>query len=159
MESRAFYEALETPVSYVEDNLYIGSRRGARDKSMLDAFEIKRIIQIQDEPVPPFHPAHFQYLTYGFLDDENYDIVTILPEALAFIKQGQDANESVFVHCNAGVSRSASVVLSYLRAKYQLSYCEALARLVQARACVGPNDFFEVKLKAIPTADLVAMIS
>jgi len=144
----AFYEALETPISFVEENLYIGSRRGARDKALLEAYGIKRIIQIQDDTIEPFFPGEFEYLCYGFLDDEVYDITSILPETLAFIKRAQDANESVLVHCNCGVSRSASVVLSYLRAKYDLSYEEALGRLVKARACVGPNDFFEEKLKA-----------
>jgi hypothetical protein len=160
MESQAFYLALETPVSYVEDFLYIGSRRGAREKDLLkEVYGIKRVVQIQDSPVPPFYPDDFQYLCYGFLDDDFTDnIVAILPEALNFIKQGQDNLEPVFVHCNAGVSRSASVVLCYLRAKYQLSYREALSRLVEARACVGPNDFFAERLEKLETEDLMRML-
>lgn len=45
-------------------------------------------------------------------------------------------------YSNAGVSRSAAVVLGYLMSSNRLSLAEAMEVLRQARPCVKPNEGF-----------------
>lgn len=44
-----------------------------------------------------------------------------------FIKQALEQGGSVFVHCYAGVSRSATILVAYLMAEHQMSMFYALS--------------------------------
>jgi predicted protein tyrosine phosphatase len=52
------------------------------------------------------------------------------------------------VHCYAGVSRSASVVIAYLMTRYALKAQDAYALVEQRRPCINPNPYFERELFA-----------
>ena len=51
------------------------------------------------------------------------------------------------VHCNDGMSRSASLVIAYIMQTYGLDFKTALNHVQQRRFCVQPNDGFEQQLK------------
>lgn len=51
------------------------------------------------------------------------------------------------VHCNAGVSRSASIVIGYLMLREGLSFDDALRQVKLARPSVCPNPGFYQQLK------------
>ena len=53
----------------------------------------------------------------------------------------------VLVHCGAGVSRSAAIVVAYLCRYAGMSYCEALALVKLRRPQVAPCDAFEHAVK------------
>lgn len=57
------------------------------------------------------------------------------------------ANRNVLVHCHAGVSRSATIVIAYLMAKYNMFANEAIDFLKSKRECIQPNDRFMQNLK------------
>jgi hypothetical protein len=59
---------------------------------------------------------------------------------------------SVLVHCAAGVSRSATVVLGYLMARQNLSLAAALQHLKEVRPWVSPNPGFMQQLEAYETS-------
>jgi hypothetical protein len=54
----------------------------------------------------------------NLIDSDNPEFIPkqVIDIALKFIKHEQDAGRTIFVHCNAGMSRSPSIVLMYLRA-------------------------------------------
>ena len=69
----------------------------------------------------------------------------------------QEAHPKVFVHCQAGASRSAAVALAYLMAEEGLKLSKAV-ELMRAKREICPNDGFiqqlidfEVKLLATKT--------
>jgi protein-tyrosine phosphatase len=62
--------------------------------------------------LPCVFPFEFRYLSLE-LDDPDREFGKRVPAAMKFIDEGR-ANGAVLVHCGAGVSRSAAVVLSYL---------------------------------------------
>lgn len=66
-----------------------------------------------------------------------------LKSAARFIKKAlKKKHGCVLVHCAAGISRSASVVLGYLVLHGGKSLREAFAHLLQCRPCIWPNEGF-----------------
>lgn len=51
------------------------------------------------------------------------------------------------MHCGAGVSRSATVVLGYLMAREGLTFDAGLARLRAVRPAAAPNAGFAAQLR------------
>lgn len=55
-------------------------------------------------------------------------------------------NRKIFIHCAAGVSRSASFTIAFLMKKMQLSFQEALEFVRKGRKYVNPNSGFRSQL-------------
>ena len=71
-----------------------------------------------------------------FIDDKlNNDISLYFNECFDFIDKGS----IVFVHCHAGVSRSATIVMAYLMRKLKLRYNDAYNYVKKCRKKVHPN--------------------
>lgn len=152
------YESLMEPISMIEDNLFLGNRSGAQEVPILRMCEISSVVQIQSFPTAPFHPESFKYLCLALTDLEDDSLMKILPEALAFIHAEITAGRKVFVHCDAGVSRSGSVVTAYIMATHNLGFEEALKYVQSKRPCVGPNDAFKEQLRALTPEDLARFL-
>eukprot|EP00239_Pterosperma_sp_CCMP1384_P005013 CAMPEP_0197846406 /NCGR_PEP_ID=MMETSP1438-20131217/3155_1 /TAXON_ID=1461541 /ORGANISM="Pterosperma sp., Strain CCMP1384" /LENGTH=326 /DNA_ID=CAMNT_0043458047 /DNA_START=93 /DNA_END=1072 /DNA_ORIENTATION=- len=80
-------------------------------------------------------------------DNPKADLESHLDRVVEFINAGLQAGGGVFVHCGAGVSRSATCVIGYLMAAHKLSMEHALATVAAARPCIRPNDGFMKQLK------------
>lgn len=78
-------------------------------------------------------------------DTPGDDIDAHLESATAWIAAALDARKVVFVHCEAGVSRSASVVLAFRVVRLREPLRKALDETVAARPVVAPRpEFFAV---------------
>lgn len=73
--------------------------------------------------------------------------VDLLPKAVKFIDECLAANHRVLIHCVAGNSRSASVVIAWLMQRHALSFDEALTFVQSKRPSVRPNAGFASALK------------
>lgn len=71
-------------------------------------------------------------------DAEDFDLYRYFDECANFIRD-QIKNTNVFVHCYAGISRSASVVIAYMIKHLGYSLKEALRKCKSARPIVEPN--------------------
>ena len=74
-------------------------------------------------------------------------IIPKIRETKDFIDSSLRAGGKVLVHCNDGMSRSASLVIAYIMQTYGLDFKTALNHVQQRRFCVQPNDGFEQQLK------------
>ena len=63
------------------------------------------------------------------------------------IDKVQGNSGKVFIHCKAGVSRSATITIAYLMKKYKLTYEEALMYVRSKRSIICPNAGFVKQLK------------
>jgi hypothetical protein len=80
------------------------------------------------------------------LDVEYYNLEKDFEEAITFINYARKFG-NVLVHCFAGISRSASIVIAYLMKTEKMSYEEALRLCERKRDITCPNDGFIKQLK------------
>jgi len=93
----------------------------------------------------PSHPEDFVYMTVDIEDHEQQQIAHVFEETIQFIGQGRERG-GVLVNCECGVSRSATIVLSYLMSTLDLTYDQAFLSLRKKRPSVKPNDGFKRQL-------------
>jgi dual specificity phosphatase 12 len=87
-----------------------------------------------------------EYYRVDVEDISREPIELFFPEAAAFIHSWVSREQPVLVHCRAGVSRSASVVMAYLMTYQGYSLHDAFFLVRSRRSCVSPNVGFMEKL-------------
>lgn len=96
----------------------------------------------------PFKGHGITYLKFELEDEESQSISQCFEPAHEFILESKRAATpgGVLVHCYAGVSRSATIVISYLMKHHRMSYSEARKYLRSKRPCICPNPGFSRQL-------------
>ncbi|KAL7749651.1 RNA recognition motif-containing protein [Sorochytrium milnesiophthora] len=89
------------------------------------------------------------YHSYRLEDAEHEHIETIFDECIKLIDQVRDNNGRVLVHCHAGVSRSATIVLVYLMQRMGMTLAEAFDLTFKKRPIIRPNEGFGRKLQQL----------
>lgn len=95
--------------------LFLGSKFPSRDRKALDDLHIRHILNVTWEVTNEFEDSDdFTYHRCVVADKESEDIARYFEECWAFIDDAFRQGSSVLVHCAQGVSRSATIVVSYL---------------------------------------------
>jgi len=81
------------------------------------------------------------------MDLPDTDIVSHFDECFAFIDTARDTGGRVLVHCMAGVSRSASIVIGYLMKVKDMDFVTAFNHVKAKRPTIRPNDGFMHQLQ------------
>lgn len=97
----------------------------------------------------PF-PAEFEYKNLYMMDTPEYDMLQDLEQAIKFIDSAKQSGGRCLVHCNAGVSRSTSLVIGYLIQKSGMSFDRAFQTVHDVYPKLGPNEGFVRQLKQLP---------
>lgn len=113
----------------------------AQNRESLTIIECKHILHCTNSFKPLFE-EHFNYKAFNINDMPQENLLLLLDEGIDFIKHAIDKEETIFVHCNAGVSRSASFVIAYFIREHGLSFEESLNFVRTKRASVFPNSGF-----------------
>uniref|UniRef100_A0A8C2TQ98 Dual specificity phosphatase 19 n=1 Tax=Coturnix japonica TaxID=93934 RepID=A0A8C2TQ98_COTJA len=88
----------------------------------------------------------FIYKTIPILDLPETDITSYFPECFEFIEKAKMQDGVVLVHCNAGVSRAAAIVIGFLMNSERLSFASAFSLVKGARPSICPNPGFMEQL-------------
>lgn len=147
-----FFSVPSTPQdSYNEvyPGIIIGNRQFAKDKEELKKIGITHVVNCAkgtrpgqiDTDASFFKDVAIQYLGLQAKDILTYDISKHFEKAANFIDQALSKGGKIFVHCNQGISRSATVVLAFLMMKRGMNFMNAV-RAVRAKREVMPNDGF-----------------
>lgn len=135
------------PACILDNFLYLGSQ----DCVDIDTIYISKITHILSIgiPMPEGNWNELDSLYVPCLDLPETDLNEIWTISNKFIGTAKENNGKVLVHCNAGVSRSASVVIGYLIMVCGFSFDDAFDLVKNKRNCIRPNDGFLKQLKKL----------
>uniref|UniRef100_A0A4W3GUL0 Dual specificity protein phosphatase n=1 Tax=Callorhinchus milii TaxID=7868 RepID=A0A4W3GUL0_CALMI len=121
--------------------LYLGSAFHASRRDMLDALGITALINVS-ATCPNHFEGHYLYKCIPVEDSHKADISCWFKEAIHFVDSVKNAGGRVFVHCQAGISRSATICLAYLMSSNRVRLDEAFEFVKQRRSVISPNFSF-----------------
>ena len=124
-------------------HLYLGCRKIASSLPNLLECGITRILNCTSSVPNKFeHLDRFAYHQIAVEDSHDVNMIARLPEAFAFIEEARVRGEKVLVHCNAGISRSATVIIGYLMTYYAHTVDTAFEFVKQRKSNISPNFSF-----------------
>ena len=129
-------------INFITDKVFLGNYDAAKSKDLLIKNNITHVLTYGKYMELKFK-NDFKYLQLNIEDIIEEDIENYFKIAFDFIESG----ETVFVHCNAGVSRSPSIVIAYLMRKNKLTFLQAYDKVKTCRDSIFPNESFINQLK------------
>ena len=126
----------------IKDFLWLGNSYAAEDIEDLKKKGIKKILSVWDCIGPIYQDNEFIHKKIKIADVSKANIIQYFGECLNFIK----GDEKVFVHCMAGSSRSASIVIAYIMWSEKKTFSEAFD-FVKSKRLINPNLGFQEQLK------------
>lgn len=118
--------------------LYLGNERDSADITMLRKLGVTKVLNVSRNCANHF-PEYFEYLHVPVEDRVYADISQHFGKALQFIEHARGEGCSILVHCRAGISRSATVIMAYLIQYYGKSMEEAFDFIKLKHPCISPN--------------------
>ncbi|CAG02339.1 unnamed protein product, partial [Tetraodon nigroviridis] len=98
--------------------------------------------------IKPNFPHTFRYLVLDIADSPVENIIRFFPTTKEFIDSCLATGGKVLVHGNAGISRSAALVIAYLMETFGIKYRDAFSHVQERRFCINPNVGFVHQLQA-----------
>ncbi|CAK9822553.1 Dual specificity protein phosphatase 10 [Anthophora retusa] len=127
------------PASRVLPFLYLGNGRDAADLQLLRALGATRVLNVTSQ-LPGYHEERgITYRQIPASDSGHQNLKQYFEEAFDFIEEARKAGSSVLVHCQAGVSRSATIAIAYIMRHKGLSMVDAYKLVKNARPIISPN--------------------
>lgn len=123
-----------------------GSQDVAHNLELLEKYKVTHILNVASH-VNNIYPDKFTYLSLDLRDLPDFPIFCAFPKAFDFIDSAIESGGCVLVHCNAGISRSATIVLAYLIKKKGMPLNDAFSYLRSKRPSSFPNPGFMIQLK------------
>mmetsp|Transcript_25805 Transcript_25805/g.43274 ORF Transcript_25805/g.43274 Transcript_25805/m.43274 type:complete len:413 (+) Transcript_25805:120-1358(+) len=159
-------------IAEVLPGVWIGDRFAAADRALLDARHISMVVNCAAPPPPPpgedakwvelaiklgfVVPCFWageapegaptiEYLPVPVKDEADAPLAEYFDATFEFITRARAEGRGVLVHCVAGRSRSASVLIAFLMKQDHLNFSQALSQIKLYRG-VNPNAGFVAQL-------------
>lgn len=97
--------------------------------------------------IRPNFPETFKYMVLDIADSATENIIQHFSKVKKFLDECCSSGGRALIHGNAGISRSAAVVIAFIMEKYGLSYKHAFSLVQRKRFCINPNEGFAHQLK------------
>jgi predicted protein tyrosine phosphatase len=124
----------------ITDKLFISDYEASKKYKKLKKLGIKQILTVACELPVHEHPD-FTTMKISIDDNPIENIKTHFDIAHKFID-----NDVTLVHCYAGISRSATIVISYMMRQNKMLYQEAFDLCFRSRPIINPNYGFVIQL-------------
>jgi len=116
------------PPSEILSGLWLGDACSAEDSKLMKKLGMTHILTIGNRPLPDTAQETFIYKYIFAYDSDSQNILCYFQECFNFIKDAL-LKGRIFVHCQMGFSRSATVVIGYLMKTEELKYKEAFDKV------------------------------
>lgn len=133
-------------VAQILPGLLLGAQDVAKDLARLRRLGVTHVLNVATG-VPNCFPADFTYKRLNVRDHPDMEIRHIFEDCFKFIDQGRREGW-VYVHCNAGISRAATICIGYLMSRQYIRMEEAMNKVREARPIISPNEGFMRQLRS-----------
>lgn len=128
-------------MSLIIPNLYLGGEVDSRNPQLV---QNATVINVAGEIGKT--PYAERYISIPCSDD-NFNIGQYFHQTFNLIDRELKAGRNVLVHCYAGISRSATIVIAYLMKKKRWTMYRAINFVRSRRLIINPNIFFIYQLQ------------
>lgn len=133
-------------------DLWIGDAQSALNEEFIIDNDISVIIDVGSSNNLIFNNSnpYISSITYkriNILDRPDVNIFIHFDELIALIEGAFSKKKKVLVHCQAGISRSASIVIAYIMYKKEINHQDALQYVKTYRKYINPNSGFISQLE------------
>lgn len=125
--------------------LYLGDISTAMNKDEVTKLGVTDMISVEIKPLQAsdLAPCVKRYLFINVMDHSKQDILSHFDTSNEFIENALKVpTNKIYIHCVAGISRSASLVIAYVMKTRSMSYTEAFDLVQQKRRVIDPNEGF-----------------
>jgi len=134
------------------DFLYLSNIMLLQHKKFLFCLQIQYILSIVGENIYVHIKDEIDndaiVIKHIALEDASYvEISNFFNEAHAFIEVARSKNCKVLVHCEGGISRSPTIVISYLMKYHNMTLKQAMEHVSEKRPIISPNMGFMNELR------------
>ena len=127
----------------IKNKLYLGNYDFALNYDLLKQNNVSCILVCGSELECKFE-NEFKYLKIDLNDYTEDSIIPYIDKCIQFINENK--NKRIFIHCNAGISRSPSIIIAYLIKSLNYSFKDAF-NLVKSKRNIKPNEKFLQELQ------------
>lgn len=139
-------------VARITDHLYLSSLQ-ALTPNRLRQLGVTQLISVMADPIPGEITAQVERHTQIPVEDIDYsNLRRHFDEVADRIAREARRGGKTVVHCMAGISRSATMVLAYLVKHHGMSLSAAYEYVLSIRPCIHPNTGFWRQLIAYEEA-------
>ncbi|KAI1301820.1 Dual specificity protein phosphatase 12 [Halotydeus destructor] len=132
-------------LSFIQDNLILSGVEVAMDREKLSQLRVSHMVTVDITPLSPQPMANYLFIPAA--DHHEDDLLSFFPTTCNFIESALNHSDSVvLVHCVAGCSRSATIIMAYIMKTHKISFRDALVYVITKRPMVDPNAGFREQL-------------
>ena len=145
---RMLQEVKTSEPSVIERRLLLGNALGAADRDVLRQHNVTHVVNATHN-LPNHFEGDLSYLRVPVDDSLTSDLHSHLNDVIDWIAAALSdpyASGAVFIHCQQGVSRSATITLAFLMRERGHSLASA-RDYVHQRRFIRPNDAFVEQLR------------
>ena len=136
----------------ITDTLHLGARPGPEDVEGLKEAGITHVVSCLPEnrrELIGFLETDFETRFFPLRDSIHQDITPSVPRFLDAVSRVQDRGGQFLVHCEAGVSRSATLAVAFVMHAEAQGFYDAFHRVRSRRPAVLPNIGFASQLQRL----------
>lgn len=143
------------PYTEVYPNLFLGGAITALNITKLVQLGINLVINVSQEKYPfslhslshvnttkeYYEKANINFIGIAADDCPSFNLTKYFIPVSEIIDKALKNNERVFIHCFAGISRSATIVIAFLVLKKNMSVSQAI-HYIRKKRPINPNEGF-----------------
>jgi atypical dual specificity phosphatase len=137
------YNHLFSDYNQITERIYLGNIAGAMNGKFKKDNNIGYIINLSNQWYPKQNDI--KYLDVNISDSPDTNIKEHFKKIIDFFNQGLASDKNIYIHCRAGISRSASGLIAFLMSK-GLNMRDSVNYISSRRKIIQPNPGFWIQL-------------
>jgi protein-tyrosine phosphatase len=126
--------------------LYLGTEQAAKSRRILNENKITQVLTILDHNIDVPKDQVKKHKWIAMEDYPHVDIRPAVKEALEFVRKARAKGQTVLIHCQMGMSRSASVAVAVVKALENMSPDNAIKYVKKKRPIIDLNYGFKKQI-------------